>query len=261
MELQFNLTLERPATSKTWLELRVAWDGTRSPGVKPHLLPPATNTTLNATLAPERAGNATLPSERGFDDWRIQSFAPKPGTYRLALNGTGDYVLTIRLLSLDHPHGAGPDTLPNLVTLLPIEVHYGACDPVEQQEQGAKRCLRFANGVANLGDGPLEVHLSYDRALFALAPALTEGRFVQRIYASDGSYRERDTGPATFHLAHRHWHFASLARFSLHPYDPATGLRGQEVTAHHKQGFCFLDWDKLDAPDSDPGAPSNAEQD
>ncbi|MCA1811879.1 MAG: hypothetical protein LC623_07715, partial [Halobacteriales archaeon] len=246
--MRFQLDNTTVPSKTAWLELRVSWNGTRSAGVMPHLVPPA--------------GNATLP-QRGFDDWRIQSFFPMAGEYSLDLEGSGAYTLEVRFLSLGERRGTGPEVLPNLVTMVPLDIHVGPCDAVESGEQGAQRCLRLSNGIANTGDGPVEVHLALDRAATALVAQLSavgEGRFVQWVYNEDGTHTERDAGPAAFHITHKHWHYAGLAHFQLFRYDPATGLRGAEVTSHHKQGFCFLDWGKMDAHDVDPSGGSNAQQ-
>jgi hypothetical protein len=247
--MRFQLDNTTVPGKRAWLELRVSWNGSRSAGVLPRL------------VAPE--GNASLPTQRGFDDWRIQSYSPAAGDYSLDLDGSGDYTLQVRFLSLGEHRTAGTAILPNLVTLVPLDIHVAPCDAVETGEQGAKKCLRLSNGIGNLGDGPVEVHLAVDHAATALVAQLSavgEGRFVQWIYNEDGTHTERDAGPAAFHVTHKHWHYAGLAHFQLFRYDPVTGLRGGEVTSHHKQGFCFLDWGMLNATDTDPSGGSNAQQ-
>ncbi|HVM45442.1 MAG TPA: hypothetical protein VM582_05850 [Candidatus Thermoplasmatota archaeon] len=167
--------------------------------------------------------------------------AARSGEYEaevLALYGAGSYELAVVVAQpRPEPRGEPRDLLPNLVTLRPSDLRIEStgdwylplpppgrvapgCSWGEALEAGARRCLRFSNGVANIGEGPLEVRLAAQDAARAL---VAEGRFVQRIYASDGSVREVPVGEATFHAAHRHYHYAGLATYELYAFDETRG--------------------------------------
>ncbi len=107
-----------------------------------------------------------------------------------------------------------------------------------------------------MGEGPLQVNLAFERGAMALGG---EGRFSQRIFDRAGGYSDHDVGEASFHLTHSHWHYTGLAAFSLHAYDPVTGLRGEEVSAHHKAGFCFLDVGEIEDDEIEPAQTEFAE--
>lgn len=227
-----------------WLELLVRWDGTAAAGIRPLVTDPS---------------GAAQEAQRGFDSFRTQVWDPLPGTYTIAFDGAGAYAASLRLLERGGQRQGGTQRLPDLVTLVPSDVRIGSCDYVETLEQNAGKCLRLGNGIGNVGEGPLEVKLTYERGVKALAD---KGRFVQRILKEGGGATERDVGMADFHVAHGHWHYSGIAGFSLHAYDAATGLRGAEVAAHHKAGFCLLDIDRLNEPDANPAPNSeHAEQD
>jgi hypothetical protein len=215
-----------------WLEVMVAWDGTKVPDVGLRLAGP------DAT---------TIAGDRGFDERRVQVFSPAPGTYTAELEGTGDVRLRAILKTLDGPTGA--DRLPNLVTMRPQDFHIGSCDMVETLEQGAERCLRFGNGIGNTGYGPLQVRLAFEES--AVSP-IGQGHFVQEVLQEDGSMAAHEVAAAAFHPTHAHWHYDGAVAYALFALDPATGLRKEEVTSHNKAGFCLLDWDQMESSDTEP---------
>lgn len=107
-----------------------------------------------------------------------------------------------------------------------------SCYPEETARTGATRCLRFDQGVANFGHGPLELRVP------PVIPALTGTQMHQRVYAGDGSWSDHPL-PATaeFHPAHGHVHYPQLMEARL------VGLReGKRRTlARGKTGFCLTD--------------------
>lgn len=148
--------------------------------------------------------------------------------------------------------GGARDVLPNLVTLPPMDLRIGetlgapdlpgpvrGCDPDETAERQVVRCLRFSNGIGNVGEGALEMRLSKEDGPKALA--MQGGRFVQRVYASDGSFRDQPAGDAEFHPAHGHFHYSGAATFRVHAYDLETQTRGDALKEGRKTGFCFGD--------------------
>jgi hypothetical protein len=117
-------------------------------------------------------------------------------------------------------HAASPtarsgDLLPNLVPLVPTQLHpprtdvlpfstttlapvvIDGCLAEEIVRTGALRCLRFDTRIANVGPGPLEVAYTVDGP---------DVRALQRIYRRDGSFRERRAAGSEFHATHTHFH-------------------------------------------------------
>lgn len=187
----------------------------------------------------------------------------KPGRYHVvvsAARGSSDYEAAARLAPAERARESG-DLLPDIVTLPPTDLtfedppgHYllnlvalptndvaramgaRACS-TDEAAQGARRCLRFSNAVANVGEGPLDVALSFDAA----ATYPTGGRFVQRIALAEGGVRERAAGPAEFHAIHGHWHNAGANEFAIYRFDEETRARGERVAEGRKTGMCFAD--------------------
>ncbi|HVM44966.1 MAG TPA: lysyl oxidase family protein [Candidatus Thermoplasmatota archaeon] len=191
---------------------------------------------------------------------------PKPGSYTLRVWGTrtgGDYEVGAALSPAPERPSPPVDLLPDLVTMplseLAVEHPHGppfntlvgpvwsagagalgvrGCGADEWVEERVERCLRFSNGVANLGAGAVEVRL---RLRDAVANAAGAPQFLQRIYASDGGHRDAPAGPAEFHAIHGHYHFAAFAQTTLFAYDLDADRRGAQVVAGEKLGYCFID--------------------
>ena len=184
---------------------------------------------------------------------------PAPGTYDVVVAarwGGASYEAAVRFFSEARP--AEPrELLPDLVTLAPsdlsletpdyVGISYFAfpaplvrdvaeaagtrgCRVDEIVETEGRRCLRFSTAVGNIGAGPLDVLLPVDSQ-----------RFVQRIHRTDGGFTELEAGPAEWHATHAHWHNAAANLYTLHPYDPATGERGDALSVGKKGGICFAD--------------------
>ncbi len=223
----FDFVLE----SQPWTEVLATWNGSQTAGFKGELLGPnGTNWTL----------------QRGFDAVRVVLDDAPAGAYQLILEGKGNLTTRVGPLVTE----PGQILLPNVVTMIPAQIGFGPCDSVEQDEQGAKRCLRLGNGVGNAGHGPLEVALSAAEGALTLAGEavdLIQGSFVQHIYNADGTYTARPVGAADFHRSHGHFHYDSFARFRLYPVED--GLRGEVAAAGHKSGFCLLDWGRMQEPE------------
>ena len=226
-----------------WLDVRVRWDGTLTPDLVPVLEGPD--------------GRVHRGGERGFDDRLLRVWAPAGGVYGLAVEGSGHATITVRLGSLAVP--ADGEMRPNLVEMVLEGPAVGPCDEVERTEQAAVKCMRFGNGVANPGHGPMQISLALEEGAQALAPL--GGRFTQEVRRADGSVARHEVGPATFHPTHGHWHYEGFATFELFRVDPATGLRGELASSHHKSGFCFLDWDRMAENVTEPAEQERAETD
>lgn len=182
---------------------------------------------------------------------------PVTGAYTVEIiltAGSGTYEATARLL----PDIASPETLlPDLVTLMPTDLRIemppthtassigllptGPLHPIaeatgakgcgfDEIAGGAKRCLRFSNGVGNVGTGPLDI---------ILPPGSTT--FIQRVRNADGTYEDHPAGTAEFHAIHAHFHNGGASLFTVYAYDNATGERGEPVAESRKTGICFAD--------------------
>ena len=138
--------------------------------------------------------------------------------------------------------------LPNLVTL-PVrnpmmkttayfvdheeEDAYGpSCYPEEMVEQGARRCLRFDQVIANRGEGPFELRYRMDSMA-------TDQQLRQRIFASDGTFREVTVDTYEFHPTHAHFHYKNFGQAFLHRVNPDGTL--ELVRKGNKNGFCMID--------------------
>jgi hypothetical protein len=221
----------------------------------------AHNATGSFSVSIQDASGRTL--KEGTEGWYASvALVPnaKPGDYKVVIDGAGPYggarAKFDAIIQLDaKPITAGTATprLPNLVTIPPVDIRIESpelyapggnngptrgCGYDETAEHRALRCLRVSNGVGNIGDGPLEVRLSFGEA--AKAPA-GMGVWMQRIYNSDGSVKEVPVGNAVFHATHGHWHYSGLAKFDLYKYDLGTKTRGEAVGKSNKNGFCFFD--------------------
>jgi hypothetical protein len=154
------------------------------------------------------------------------------------------------------PPGAGAaaprDLLPNLVPLASAgfllagpgtayrnsagEVVWG-CHPSEvaNDTPSPRRCLRFETRAANLGAGPFELHYRADEI------ATTRG-VTQRVYASDGTYRDTAAGTYVLDPTHAHFHLTDFAVASLWR-STAGGARvgPAPLRTGRKAGFCLQD--------------------
>ena len=117
----------------------------------------------------------------------------------------------------------GAGLLPDLQTVVPTHLQI-----VNQQQRDY---LRFSNGIANTGAGPL-----------ALRPEnvgdITNG--IQEIRDASGNVvREHLASQYEFHPAHNHWHLGDVALFEVRrgsPTGPVVSGNSIKVT------FCLIDW-------------------
>ena len=144
------------------------------------------------------------------------------------------------------------DLLPDLrprpqenVTFDAFGLHGGqsvnGCMADEIAEDGARRCLRFDQSIANLGEGPFE--LSYAPPTYAVDPYM-----YQRILRNDGSWRERQAEEYEFHPTHGHFHYRGFGQSRLWRADAAGArLDAAPLRSGHKNGFCVMDIEKIRA--------------
>jgi hypothetical protein len=185
--------------------------------------------------------------------------APVNGAYRIVVvPKSADHMSYEGSAEVEFSPAVKPvrELLPDLVSLPPGNLHFETsaylfllpvpsmpegCYPEETVEQGARRCLRFDQIVANVGRGPFEVRYRVDGV------ATEETRnLVQRIYRSDGSFRDRVADKYTFHPAHAHFHYRNFARSYLWR-ATADGRRigTKPIRAARKNGFCMIDVEQV----------------
>jgi hypothetical protein len=110
-----------------------------------------------------------------------------------------------------------------------------SCYPEEVSEQGAHRCLRFDQILANVGEGPFEL-------LYRLNGIATDQQLRQRIYRSDGTFTDRLADKYEFHPAHAHFHYKNFAQSRMWAADAAGHKLGTKpVRVGKKNGFCMID--------------------
>ena len=136
---------------------------------------------------------------------------------------------------------AGNDLLPDLVTTAdPFrQVMHGWYYGASQQWMRGKTLLRFANAVANVGQGPLETYAD------EIVEHPVDGQEVpvsQRIYQSAGGFVSRPSGVLHFHDqgSHHHFHFEDFAEYNLRAVTTGNGV-GAVVRTGGKAGFCLRD--------------------
>jgi hypothetical protein len=137
--------------------------------------------------------------------------------------------------------------LPDLQTVVPSHLNL-----VNQQQS---EILRFSNGIANTGKGPLELHpLSQDPKILNDAQ--------QNIYNAETAAAGAAvcslplTAAFFFHPEHNHWHLDNVARFEVRPAEPNDGGFGGQWGAVFGQSvkatFCLIDWVPMNG--SKPGS-------
>jgi hypothetical protein len=146
------------------------------------------------------------------------------------------------------------DLLPNLISFPPSEFHIASAlntlpfpenpilpcyvEETVQNPDHPTRCLRFNQTIANVGHGRLE--LRFDMRGVA-TPDAADDVMLQRIYRSDGTYRERTADRYEFHPVHAHIHYLGFGRSYLYPYRWALGRTGAATRVGNKVGFCVID--------------------
>ncbi len=142
------------------------------------------------------------------------------------------------------PHNFHLEGIPP-VPSLPVGYRFPApatvptsCYAEEVAQEGAQRCLRFDNELANVGAGELTLRFRWDGT-----EAVSNCQMQQVVHWTDGHVTYRGAGPCTFHVQHGHFHYRNMGRFYLYAVDPR-GLRDRFPTTESKKvGFCAIDVD------------------
>jgi len=111
-----------------------------------------------------------------------------------------------------------------------------SCFDSERNEHGARRCLRFDILSANAGEGPIELRFS------RRAGETHDEPVFQRIYRSDGQFRDTPAGSVEFHPVHGHYHFTGFAITRLRMIDShGRPVGGSPLRQSRKVSFCLAD--------------------
>jgi hypothetical protein len=101
------------------------------------------------------------------------------------------------------------------------------------------RYLRFSQGFANVGKGPLQVRRG-GSGRYCQGRGRATG--YQDIFFSDGSRKSvRLKECMVYHPYHKHWHVARVARYDLCTVDPDTLQIDQVIRSSDKVSFCLID--------------------
>jgi len=114
---------------------------------------------------------------------------------------------------------------------------------------GKRALLVFSTTYYNIGEGNLEI----------IADPKTTGIYddiertvFQRIYRTDGAFRDRQAGTFLWHQEHLHYHFSDFAEYSLESAMDTPSINQNRL--RKKSTFCIRDVSKIDI-----GIPTNAE--
>jgi hypothetical protein len=108
---------------------------------------------------------------------------------------------------------------------------------------GGKRKLRFEAGIANIGDGPVEVRPNQNRdcpegkhhaTQVMYRDTTGNGRYNPRI---ETDVARRSAGCMVFHQYHDHWHFEAASRYTLYK----ANRPNVSKIAQRKMSFCLRD--------------------
>ena len=153
------------------------------------------------------------------------------------------HVLPQRVVTFDTPPPFFDDSAPA----------GSSCFASEQEDQGARICLRFGQAAKNVGTGPLDVRYSVDPA-----DPSDDAPATQLVHRSDGTVREVPAGLMEYHPAHQHFHFEAFSQSWLYRLDGAGVPDTTPAATGRKNGFCMADTEmamwgqKGDAPQTFP---------
>jgi hypothetical protein len=103
--------------------------------------------------------------------------------------------------------------------------------------------IRFSNGTPNIGLGPMFIHPG--------APVGRTQPVVQRIFLSQGGFRDREAGIFVYHPSHNHFHFGGWSQYYIRAVLPGDGI-GPILREGDKTSFCLLDSARYFGPGSVP---------
>ena len=119
--------------------------------------------------------------------------------------------------------------LPDLVPLPPQDL--------EIVMDGGRTLLVFSTTYYNIGEGTLELIADPETATD------TERTVFQRIYKTDGTYTDRDSGMFLWHQPHLHYHFSDFVDYAL---EPVNSGESKVSGIREKSTFCIRDVSRVE---------------
>ena len=156
----------------------------------------------------------------------------EPGKYYIIVEGPDTTGGTFEL-SVDTTHTDIASGNLNLPDIIVRQSDLYDNDVVTDIEPGRTH-LRLSNGTANIGDGKL----------YAYGTGIDNGdgteNVMQRVWRTDNSTYDRNSGLFVFHETHNHIHIENWCTYRLREVLPNDGV-GVEVAKGSKTSFCILD--------------------
>lgn len=134
------------------------------------------------------------------------------------------------LLPLASSHRGDGGLLPDLQTVVPQQL--------QLVTQNKREILRFSNGIANTGAGPLHI-----RPEFPLDGTGAQVAIQVVFDAAGDVVSETSVSEFEFHGEHNHWHIAGTAQFEVRVGSHEGDVFGDNSM---KVTFCLIDWVKLE---------------
>jgi len=129
--------------------------------------------------------------------------------------------------------------LPDLYTLPPDNLQW-------RVSASGQKTLRFANSVANIGNGYIEMYGEYVSGVDEQAIRVTQ--WVQN---QTGDPLKVSVGLFIFHPVHQHWHWESFSRYEVWALDESNNL-SRVVQVSGKVGFCLRDIEPVPSGEGEP---------
>ena len=137
------------------------------------------------------------------------------------------------------PSEEGTLLYPNIRSIPPFQVNFGTC----YEDPAVTRCLRFSQGPANAGEGPLDLFVRRgdlgSPQENARGQLTLRGAFFQRVHRTDGEFLELPAGEFEYHFEHGHYHHTGTGGYELFRVD---GVELVPAGVSAKQGFCMGDY-------------------
>lgn len=152
------------------------------------------------------------------------------GFKTLGVGLAGILVASIATIFFAQNVSAASALLPDLKTTIPHHLSI--------QNDHQKEFLRFSNGVANTGAGPLQIIA----VIPASDPTQTQDAIQQILDENGNIVEEKLVSKFTFHEQHNHWHIADVALFEVRQ----GSVDGPVVGTSTKITSCLIDWYKID---------------
>lgn len=125
------------------------------------------------------------------------------------------------------------ELLPDLAPLPPKDIVL--------EREGAKTLMKFSTIYYNQGEGPLELRAGTSTAEITED---VERDVYQRIFSSEGTYRDKVAGTFLWHQEHLHYHFTDFILYDLQPVDVPEELP-ELAGVNVKSTFCVRDISKI----------------